>query len=84
MGPIVRGGGKRSTFMTPNPLAGMPDIMGFFQNSKRLFAIEVKNSTGKLSDKQKDWIKLLEKNGTACFVARTLQEVIDWLKVTDV
>ena len=76
VGPIIRGPSKK---LTPNPMAGFPDIFGF-DPLNRPFAIELKSQTGKLSDKQKRWLRDLEAKGVHCIVARDLDTVISELK----
>lgn len=69
VGPILRAG-----IMSPNPMAGMPDICGVFSNG-RLFAIEVKKPGGKTSPKQVKWIAELNKAGAIAFVAQDVETV---------
>jgi len=69
-GPIIH----RNKTMSPNPQAGFPDLFGF--SPKNIpFAIELKSATGKLSDKQKVWIKNLRSKGVFCLVARDLDTI---------
>jgi hypothetical protein len=72
VGPIVRG---RAKILSPNPMAGFPDIFGFTDTNKP-FAIELKSQTGKLSDKQVNWLQNLKAKGVHCIVARDLETVI--------
>jgi hypothetical protein len=79
-GPIVRGGHKGSkTFFTKNPMAGYPDITGFFKgdNKHRMFVIEVKTHKGRMSPEQKDWFALLHQHGVVCVLARKVEDVIE-------
>jgi len=75
---------KGRTVMAKNALKGFPDIFGILKNIPgKLFVIEVKSATGKLRPEQKMWLARLEKLGVSCLVARTLQEVIEFLKEED-
>ncbi len=80
VGPILRGPTKRRS---PNPMAGLPDIIGVLKSSPRMFVIEVKTKTGKLSEKQVVWLDKLNKAGALCIVARTVAEVIDAFEMHD-
>lgn len=76
VGPII----QRTGYPSPNPMAGLPDIFGVFKtNPGKLFAIEVKTKTGKLSPKQIKWIESLNKAGVVAFVAKDLETVIESL-----
>ena len=75
-GPIVRGGGARKVFFTPNPAIGAPDIMGVLDNGQML-AIEVKTSKGKLSPEQVQFLENLRQRGALVIVARSLGDVED-------
>jgi len=76
VGPILHGGSGKQVF-SKNPASGMPDIMGLLKDgSGRLFAIEVKTETGRLSELQKIRIAELKKHGVIAFVARDLQTVV--------
>lgn len=67
-------------FYSKNKNAGQPDIFGILKNgSGRLFAIEVKNEIGKLSDEQKKEIRELEEAGALVIVSRDLEKVIEIL-----
>ncbi len=80
VGAVIR---KDNSF-GKNPARGMPDIMGLLKNgSGRLFAIEVKTATGKVSPHQKDRLTALNENGAVAFVARDLDTVIKILKEID-
>ena len=75
VGPIVRGHSKK---FSPNPMAGLPDIMGFSKMRPGvLFGCEVKTSTGKLSDKQIIWINRITEAGAYAFVARSLEDFVE-------
>lgn len=79
-GPVVRGGHRGSkVFFTKNPMAGYPDITGFFKGdmAHKMFVIEVKTHKGRMSPEQKQWFKLLERHGVVCVLARKLEHVIE-------
>lgn len=77
VGPIIVG----KKFFAPNPMAGMPDILGFDEKS-RPYAIEVKkpktskSGKGKVAVHQREWIKDLEAKGVLCIIAYSLDDVI--------
>ena len=58
---------------------GSPDLFGFVHGTARVFAIEVKTSTGRLSPEQRCWLRAANSNGAYACVARTPQEAIDHL-----
>lgn len=73
VGPIVRGGGKSKIRLGPNPNKGILDIMVISKIIRgKLFAIEVKSDTGRVSTEQSDWIGDFEKAGVRCAVVRSL------------
>ena len=72
VGPIIRGRTKK---LSPNPMAGFPDIFGF-DDHNRPFAIELKSQRGTLSEKQVWWLTHLKQKGVKCIVARSLDDVI--------
>lgn len=66
-------------------MAGLPDVIGVLKNQRgRMFAIEIKNEVGKLSDKQETWIRRLESAGALVIVTRDIDQVIDVLTREDV
>ena len=72
LGPLMIQGGRRAI----NPNSGQPDIFGLKKDrSGKLFAIELKSDTGKLSDKQREEIGELEKNGVFVIAARDFETV---------
>jgi len=48
--------------------AGFPDLIAV--RDGRIVCIEVKSAIGRLSEKQKIWLELLEKAGAECYVWR--------------
>jgi hypothetical protein len=80
VGPIIQHGGK---FRSKNPMAGLPDILGIFKTHHRLFAIEVKTKTGKISERQHIWINKLQDAGAFCMIARCLDDVIEAFEGVD-
>ena len=80
LGGIVSAGGK---FMVRNSLAGFPDLMGIFSCEERrgkAWAIELKTSTGRLSEAQKSWIFRLDSHDVEVRVCRSLDEVKSFFK----
>lgn len=67
--------GKKKSYQT---VLGIPDIIGFLDDGTFL-GIEVKTSTGILSDEQKDFSIIAKRTGARVFTARCLQDVIDEL-----
>lgn len=61
---------------------GVPDIIGVMPKTGQLLAIEVKTEKGKMDKKgnQERFINNLQKDGAICFIARSVQDVIDNLK----
>ena len=76
VGPILTGNGRR----TKNMMKGMPDILGVLTEPEhRLFCIEVKSATGKLSTHQRAWRTDLVKAGAIHIVAYSLDDVVSGL-----
>lgn len=73
LGGVTQAGGK---FKSKNPMTGHPDIAGIAPATfGRYFAIEVKTTNGKLSDRQIYWRELLTHSGVLYILARSLDEV---------
>ena len=84
VGPRIINVGPKKHF-SPSPMAGLPDVIGVLKNQRgRMFAIEIKNDVGKLSEKQEMWIRRLEHSGALVIVTRDLDQVIDVLTREDV
>lgn len=59
-----------------NPMKGFPDIAGIGRNGLgRMFVIEVKTKTGRLSPEQEKWRAVLEAKGVIYILARSLDDV---------
>ena len=65
-------GGKM--IMKKSPIKGFPDLAGVFGDG-RLWAIELKTSTGKLSPEQVEWITKLNHSGAMAVVLRSREEI---------
>lgn len=65
-------GGK--VVMKKSPIKGFPDLAGVFGEG-RLFCIELKTATGRLSPEQKDWITRLNMSGAMAVVLRTRDDI---------
>jgi hypothetical protein len=65
----ARGGYTRAGLGT-----GTADLIGYVLGSGRFFAIEVKTSTGKVSDEQREWLAQTNREGGYAAVARTPEE----------
>jgi hypothetical protein len=68
-------------FGGPMGQKGVPDILGSFNG--RLMGIEVKTVTGKLSDAQERFIQNINAAGGIAFVARSVDDVIENLGLSD-
>jgi hypothetical protein len=80
VGPKIVNIGSKKTFIK-SPMAGLPDILGILKTKPgKLFAIEIKNAKGKLSQGQEYWIRKLETCGVVVIVSRDLKQVIEVLK----
>lgn len=56
---------------------GFSDLFGFRKSDGRIFFIEVKTETGKLSEKQKYFLETMKQLGAIAGVARNPQEAIE-------
>lgn len=56
-----------------NSMKGFPDIAGVVNG--RMFAIEVKTPTGRMSEAQRDWQQKLESNGVVYLIAKSVEDV---------
>lgn len=73
---------KRGVFRKPTcpfHLNGVSDILGIFEGKP--LAIEVKSGTGVVSDVQIDFINRFNRQGGLAFVARSVEDVRDRLKL---
>ena len=59
--------------------AGLPDLIIFLPTGK-LWAVELKTATGRLSDKQKEWIEYFKKSG---FDVDVIKRFDDFSKMLD-
>jgi len=79
VGPKIVNVGTQKRFIK-SPMAGLPDIIGVLKNQPgRMFAIEIKNAKGRLSELQTEWVRKLEAAGVLVIVTRNLDQVIDIL-----
>ena len=62
-------------------IKGVADILGIYKN--RPLAIEVKTTSGKLSEYQKDFLIRFAEAGGIAFVARSVDHVVDALEMAD-
>lgn len=65
----ARGGYTRAGLGT-----GTADLIGYVLGSGRYFAIEVKTSTGKVSDEQREWLAQTNREGGYAAVVRGPEE----------
>lgn len=68
------------TFYKKNPLKGFPDLFFFHADrSGTMICIEVKTEKGRQSAEQKQWQAQLKAYGIECFVARSVDDVRQFL-----
>lgn len=73
-GTMVRKRG--SLVFRKNTMTGFPDIAGIIPNSDgRLFVIEVKRPSGRLSPEQEKWRDSLSRRGVLYILARSVEDV---------
>lgn len=77
--PIYDPVGKRFRRMPKGSIKGVSDILGILLDG-RFFAIEVKVKGKYPSKEQKEFMKSINKNGGVAFVARSLEDVRNYLK----
>jgi hypothetical protein len=59
-----------------NPMRGYPDLAGVCPSTQgRLFTIEVKTPTGRLSDDQRKWERKLRASGVVYIIATSVADV---------
>lgn len=75
IGPVMRNGGKT---WSSNPLKGFPDLMGICTRTQRgrMWAVELKSPTGKVSDDQAKWMARLKMAGAEVAVLRNMADAI--------
>jgi hypothetical protein len=59
---------------------GVPDIVGLFPKSGRLFAVEVKTDRGRVRPEQQDFMDRINAEGGLAFVAHSVEEVMERLR----
>lgn len=75
---------KKKVFRMPRnrfQIRGVSDILGIYKG--RPLAIEVKSAKGKVSPEQKDFLNKFAEMGGLCFVARSVEDVINEFKKHD-
>lgn len=65
---------RRGKFITVG-IPGMPDIIGQLRSGK-LFGIEVKTGSGKVSDEQQKFIDLINDNNGVSGIARSVDDAL--------
>ncbi len=58
---------------------GVSDIIGI--HNGKLFALEIKTKKGRLNEHQKSFLDLVNRNGGIGFVARSVEDVLEGLKL---
>jgi hypothetical protein len=66
----------------PGRTLGVSDIVGLLPNG-RLFAIEVKSATGRISEHQEQFLNRIKQNEGLAFIARSIEDVIYHLGLKD-
>ncbi len=59
---------------------GVPDIVGLFPKTGRLFAVEVKTDRGKVRPEQQDFLDRINAEGGLAFVARSVEDVMERIR----
>jgi hypothetical protein len=62
-------------------MIGVSDILGVYDG--KFLAIEVKTQSGVVSNEQRSFINQINREGGIAFVARSLDDVVTHLKVTE-
>jgi len=80
VGPVVHSLGKGSNvkqFWKASPIKGFPDIAGVLKRKYpgKFFTIELKSSTGKLRNEQREWMNTLHQAGAVVAVVRSIDEL---------
>jgi len=84
LGPMMVHAGPKM-HMAPNPLKGFPDIMTFsIHDTGRMIGIEVKSAIGKLNPQQIEWRDRLLALGVLHCVARSIEDVKQFLNEEDI
>jgi len=75
---------KRKSYraFSPNRMRGLSDITGLMDDGT-FFAIEVKSEKGRLSEHQKDFLAEVRARGCFAIVARSVEEVVEKLGLSD-
>jgi len=60
--------------------AGCPDIIAIVPGTGKFLAIEVKSATGKLTDEQKAFARIVNESRAYAIVARSVEDVENFLK----
>jgi hypothetical protein len=76
-GVTVVGQGKSRRVIRMAP-AGSPDIIGVIGNG-RMFGLEVKTATVKVSSSQREWAIIAAAHGVRYQVVRSISEALKWI-----
>ncbi len=76
-GPVLHQLGGKMVMKKSN-IKGFPDMAGVFPNG-RLWCIELKTPTGRLSPEQTDWITRLNMSGAMAVVLRSKEEIAEFI-----
>lgn len=66
---------------SPHRIRGVADVLGIYKG--RPLAVEVKTKTGKVSEHQRSFLESWQQAGGLGMVARSLEDVIDFLNQAD-
>lgn len=70
---------KIKKFRSSNSIPGASDIFGVWKSTGQFIAIEVKSEIGRLSDNQRNFLKMISDCNGIAIVARSLEDVIKGL-----
>jgi hypothetical protein len=81
LGGVWKAGGRR---IATNPLKGFPDIAGILRKRQGVFwACELKKPGGLVAPEQHTWIARLKNAGAEVWVAYSLAEFIEQIKLAE-
>ena len=76
-GPSLYSAGKK-TYFRKSSIAGFPDLAGLTR-SGQFWALELKTKIGRVSPLQHEWIYKINLSGGTAAVARSTEEILDFI-----